>query len=269
MPFTRAQATALLNKAEMGLFDDSRANALKKLDATGLARRIERARASRDRARDLLKRQKLAARARTGSKSGASGEAAQRSARKAELLAELLSRFQEAKRGAPRPTASRKPAKKATARKPPAKTVTKKTAAKKATKTAAAKQTAVKKANATKKAATKTATTKKASRTKTAVKKSTRKVAKKPAKAISPRQALANTRKLLEAKQQHDREPQPWQALDPQVQHVPQPGYQSGQAEGKAQELHAGESRMASIHGSMGARDRRNQGKRDHRGDTD
>lgn len=260
MPFTRAQATALLNKAEMGLFDDSRANALKKLDATGLARRIERARASRDRARDLLKRQKLAARARTGSKSGASGEAAQRSARKAELLAELLSRFQEAKRGAPKPTASRKPAKKAT----------KKTAAKKATRTPAAKKTAAKKANGTKKAATKTTTAaKKAAKKKVAAKKSARKAAKKPAKAISPRQALANTRKLLEAKQQHDREAQPWQALDPQVQHVPQPGYQSGQAAGKAQELHAGESRMASIHGSMGARDRRNQGKRDHRGDTD
>lgn len=260
MPFTRAQATALLNKAEMGLFDDSRANALKKLDATGLARRIERARASRDRARDLLKRQKLAARARTGSKSGASGEAAQRSARKAELLAELLLRFQEAKRGAPSPTASRKPAKKAT----------KKTEAKKATRTAAAEKTAAKKATATKKAATKrTTVAKKAAKKKVAAKKSARKAAEKPAKAISPRQALANTRKLLEAKQQHDREAQPWQALDPQVQHVPQPGYQSGQAAGKAQELHAGESRMASIHGSMGARDRRNQGKRDHRGDTD
>lgn len=270
MPFTRAQATALLNKAEMGLFDDSRANALKKLDATGLARRIERARASRDRARDLLKRQKLAARARTGSKSGASGEAAQRSARKAELLAELLSRFQEARRGAPKPTASRKPAKKAAVRKRPAKKATKKTAAKKATRTAATKKTAAKKANATKKAATKTTTVaKKVAKKKVAAKKSARKAAKKPAKAISPRQALANTRKLLEAKQQHDREPQPWQALDPQVQHVPQPGYQSGQAAGKAQELHAGESRMASIHGSMGARDRRNQGKRDHRGDTD
>src|SRR5690606_33194521 len=59
MAFTRAQATALLNKSEMTLFDDSRANALRDLDRAALAGRVERTRAARDRARDLLKRQRL------------------------------------------------------------------------------------------------------------------------------------------------------------------------------------------------------------------
>ena len=92
--------------------------------------------------------------------------------------------------------------------------------------------------------------------------------AKAPRK-ITPKQALANTRKLLEAKQAQARQPQPWQTLDPQREHVPQPGFQSDEAAAKANELHAGESRMASIHGSASTQDRRNQGKRDHRQDTE
>jgi hypothetical protein len=44
MAFTRSQATGLLNQAEMGLFDDSRANALRGLDAGQLGKRVERAR---------------------------------------------------------------------------------------------------------------------------------------------------------------------------------------------------------------------------------
>ncbi|MDQ3618269.1 MAG: hypothetical protein M3374_06100 [Pseudomonadota bacterium] len=76
---------------------------------------------------------------------------------------------------------------------------------------------------------------------------------------------MANTRKLLEAKQQHDREPQPWQLLDPQHVHVPNEGYQSPAAADKAEELHAAESRMTGIQGSISTRDRHNQGKRDRR----
>ena len=86
---------------------------------------------------------------------------------------------------------------------------------------------------------------------------------------MSPERALESTRRLLEEKQARARSPQPWQSLDPVVDHAPQPGYQSPQAASKARELHAGESRMASIHGSSSTRDRYNQGKRDHRGDTE
>src|SRR5690606_37196903 len=55
--------------------------------------RIRRARTARDRARDLVQKQRLASRAATGSKRGSSGQANQRSADKAELMADILQRF--------------------------------------------------------------------------------------------------------------------------------------------------------------------------------
>jgi hypothetical protein len=82
---------------------------------------------------------------------------------------------------------------------------------------------------------------------------------------ITPEQALANTRQLLEAKQEHDRQLPPWQQLDSQHGQVPKQGAQSPGAEAKAEELHAAESRMQAIQGSIGTQDRRNQGKRDNR----
>ncbi|HEY5780844.1 MAG TPA: hypothetical protein VIT66_03085 [Lysobacter sp.] len=102
---------------------------------------------------------------------------------------------------------------------------------------------------------------------KVAVKKSARKAMPKKVsrRKISPEQALANTRQLLEAKHEHDRQPQPWQQLDPQHGHVPGPGYQSEGAAAKAEELHAGESRMQAIQGSISSQDRHSQGKRDNR----
>ncbi|MEN1971975.1 hypothetical protein WCE34_06450 [Luteimonas sp. MJ204] len=263
MAFTRAQATELLNKAEMRLYDDSRANALRGLDRAALAGRATRARASRDRARDMLKRQRVAARKRGDSKATGPGGVAARTARKEELLAEILGRFIEARRTAPEVVAKKATAKKATAKKATAKkAAVKKAAVKKAT----AKKAPAKKAPA-KKAPAKKATAKKATAKKATAKKATAK--KATVKKVSPERALANTRKLLEAKNQRDRSPQPWQSLDPVADHVPQPGYQSPQAASKAHDLHAGESRMASIHGSMSTTDRHNQGKRDGRGDTD
>lgn len=94
--------------------------------------------------------------------------------------------------------------------------------------------------------------------------------ARKPARATKPRkitaqQALANTRELLAAKQKHDQEPQPWQALDPEHGHQPNEGFQSASAAAKAEELHAAESRMQGIQGSISTHDRHNQGKRDNR----
>lgn len=87
----------------------------------------------------------------------------------------------------------------------------------------------------------------------------------KAARKTTPDQALAVTRQLLEQKQAHDRELQPWQLLDTHQNHVPEPGFQSNEAAEAAVELHAGESRMKAIQGSAGTQDRRNQGKRDNR----
>lgn len=221
MPFTRAQAESLLNQRELALFNDSRINSLRRLDVAGLERRIVRTREARDRARDLLRRQKLASRARTGSKRGASGNANQRTQRKAELLADVLQRFQ-----AQLPAARRREREQAAAAKKAARPATRRAA------------------RPAKRAARATAP-------------------------VTPRRALTKTRKLLEAKQARDREPPSWPARGGRRSETPQPGYQSAAAARKAQELHAAESRMASIHGSISTRDRHGQGKRDHREDGD
>ena len=81
----------------------------------------------------------------------------------------------------------------------------------------------------------------------------------------TPAQALARTKELLAQKQAHDREVQPWQQLDPQHTHVAEQGRQSLEAADKVTELHAAESRMKAIQGSIGTQDRHNQGKRDKR----
>lgn len=329
MPYTRTQANALLSKAEMTLFDESRANAVRKLDAKALASRVERTRKLRDKARDQLQRQRLASRDRTGSKRGASGDANRRSKDKAALLADILKRFEvQAKaveKQARADTAARKSAAKAGGKKTAArKAAGKKTAAKKtATKKTAAKKTPAKKTSA-KKTPAKKAPAKKAAPEKTAANKSspskpaiaapaTRETAPektktgkappsqaaamkvpakqaaaksgddrnsearptaeaKPAKRagraskapISPDQALANTRALLEAKKRHDREGPAWQHLDGAAS--PAAGrYQSPEARSRAEDLHAGESRMTAIEGSISTRERKNQAKRDKR----
>lgn len=129
MPITRAKATTLLNQREMALFDDSRANALRQLDEKALSTRITRARAGRDRARDLVQRQTLSSRDATGSKRGNSGNANARSADKAELMADILTRFEgqlakcQASAAAPAKTSKQAPASKAA--KAPAKAVRK------------------------------------------------------------------------------------------------------------------------------------------------
>ena len=291
MPFTRAQATALLNKSEMRLFDDSRANALRGFDRTALAGRIERTREARDRARDLLKRQRLAARTR----SAARDDVAVRTARKEALLVELLERFTEARRQAPAQPAARK----ATARKAAKEASGGSVSGKAAGRTVAKKGAGATSARSKEAAGTTSAASKKAAKSpakKAAVGSTSgeRAVAKKnpvrpagstagaPTKAgtrggatrrsagsLTPGQALENTRQLLEEKQAQAREPKPWHSIEPGSGQVSQAGYQSGQAAAKAQDLHAGEARMASTHGSSSTRDRRSQGQRDHRSDTE
>ena len=166
--------------------------------------------------------------------------------------------------------AMKKPAaKKATAKKA-TKSVAKKTVAKKVVVKKAAKKTAASKA-ATNKIPAKKATAARKTPAKSAPKKSSvgsarsKRVTKPAQRKPTPRQALAVTRKLLEQKQAHDRESQPWQLLDPHHTPVLDPGFQSNEAAEKAVELHAAESRMKAIQGSSGTQDRRNQGKRDNR----
>ena len=81
----------------------------------------------------------------------------------------------------------------------------------------------------------------------------------------TPRKALAATRKLLAMKQERDSQPQPWQDQANGQPDVPDPGFQSGEAQRNALDLHAGEMRMKAIGGSVGTRNRKNQGKRDKR----
>lgn len=185
-----------------------------------------------------------------------------------------------------RPAAKQAPARKSAVRKvatgsrakSPGKTVARKAVAKTARKPIAKKTAAVAKSPARKTAAAAARTGAKPQLRKTAGQQTTAKpaaagkvTARKPGagarqpRKITPKQALANTRALLEAKQQHDRQPQPWQTLDPQQSHLPSEGFQSPEAAAKAEELHAGESRMQAIQGSIGTQDRRNQGKRDKR----
>src|SRR5690606_39256133 len=164
MPITRAQATQLLNQGEMALYDDSRINGLRQLDARALGARIRRARTARDRARDLVQKHALASRARTGSKRGDSGLANRRSRDKAELLADILRRFEQRLKQVERADASAEKAGAGATGKTAGKASTgrgRKSAAKAATKTAATKKTATKKAT-TKKTATRKSTAKKA-----------------------------------------------------------------------------------------------------------
>lgn len=158
-----------------------------------------------------------------------------------------------AKKTAPRKAAAKKTvAKKAAAKKP----ATREAAAKKAARRPAAKKSAAKKSVPTRPAAKKPAG--KAATTKPARK-------PRPSTHITPEQALANTRRLLEAKHAHDSETPPWQALEARHGTAPHAGFQDGQARDQANELHAGESDMQAIQGAIGTRDRHNQGKRDKR----
>lgn len=297
MAITRAKATALLNQREMSLYDDSRANALRTLDQKALTTRISRARDARSRARDLVQRQKLSSRERSGNKRGASGLANQRSKDKAELMADILSRFEQqlvkvkkesaattsrktsatAGKSSGSKAATKKTRKKAStgtaaktaAKKVPAK-ASKKNAARKSTATKSAKK-AVAEAGAGKPAATRkvsaskatTARTKRAG--KTSSKTAKRAAPKKATRKLTPKQALKRTKALLEDKKARDHAPKPWESPPTGSGAEGQAGYQSKSAARSARRLHAAETRLPAIMGSVSTRDRINQGKRDRR----
>lgn len=93
MATNKTQAAKLLSTAEMAVYSASVAPAIKELTASRLTGKIQRARTLRDKFRDLLKRQKVATRSRTGSKVGTSGNANERTAMKADVFDEVLQRF--------------------------------------------------------------------------------------------------------------------------------------------------------------------------------
>ena len=266
MAVTRDQARRLLSESEMTLFSDSRNPTLRSFSARELTRRIERARKLRDKSRDLLQRQRLGTRKRTGSKGGATGDANERTARKGEVLDDVLQRFESRLQDVQDADGAASGRAAAGAKAQKAKPAARKRAAKaqaapgKATGKAAVKATSGAARTGPATAGRATTAPSGTARGASAAKKRPRKAA------ITPEQALAQTRELLQAKQQRDREPRAYQVLDEQTQPgLPEAGYQSGSAKSKAQELHAGEVRLEPIHGSISTRDRQSQGKRDHR----
>lgn len=277
MAIAREQARGLLTESEMVLFGESRNPALRTLSDRELTRRIDRVRKLRDKSRDLLQRQRLGSRERTGNKGGKSGAANERTARKGEVLDDVLQRFenrlQELERsgqsgaGKKSAGASRRGA---SAAKAPARKTAVAEGAGKAKKTpkrgvVAKKAVGARKAAGTgtgaKPAAARSASAKPAPKARAAGKQpaaASKRARKSP---VTADQALASTRALLEAKQQRARKPRGYPGDGDAVQ--TDPGYQSGEARSKALELHAGEIRLEPIHGSISTRDRKNQAKRD------
>lgn len=95
MATTLIQARKLLTAAELELFALSRGDDLKALTAVQLRGKVRRSRTLRDKYQDLHRRQRVASRGRTGSKSGTGGVANERTAQKAQVFAEVLGRFEQ------------------------------------------------------------------------------------------------------------------------------------------------------------------------------
>ncbi len=298
MPITRDHASRVLTQPEMGLFGDSRNPALRALSEKALASRVERTRKLRDKSRDLLQRQKLKSRGRTGSKLGTSGVANQRTGKKGEILDDMLQRFESRLQevqaaGEPAVLTAGKPkagitarktasgskttrARKTTDRQPaPKPSARTRTAASAKPGTAANASMAASATRTAKAATTPPGMPAKRVRTSAAhddgpgqgnsgVNPKTSRARSKTV--ITPERALDNTRALLEAKHQREREPPAYLTIDTHAgSEQPSPGFQSGTAKSRTLELHEGEMRMEPIQGSISTHDRQNQGKRDNR----
>lgn len=274
----RTQAVKLLNAAEMKLYDNSRAAALRKLSASELDRAIERTRKLRDKQRDLVKRQRLATRKRTGAKGGPSGDANQRTEAKGELIAEILERF-EARRA--EVSAKAEPARPAPKRPPDKKTPVRK-AAKKTTKKA---KRAARKAKAAAGKADPTA--RPASQRKQGKKKAARKVAKKAAKKVAKKAAAkkkvsgapkstraqaaeiarrARAKRLGSSSAPEAAAPNPGEA-NPSKGQPAAPGFEfvDPRAKSANRRRQPENARQRSIQAHIGARGKRSQARRDSR----
>jgi len=94
MAYNRIQAGRLLAASELAVFEASLGETLTALTASKLRAMIKRTRSMRDKAQDLLQRQRVATRGRTGSKDGTTGAANERTAQKLRVLGEALARFE-------------------------------------------------------------------------------------------------------------------------------------------------------------------------------
>jgi hypothetical protein len=94
MAFNRTQARALCSDTEYRLFEASTNDHVREHTPAQLRSKIARARRLRDKYRDLFKRQRLATRARTGTKKGDAPARNARTEQKARLFEEVLTRFE-------------------------------------------------------------------------------------------------------------------------------------------------------------------------------
>lgn len=94
MNLNHAQAKQLLSSSEMELFQSSQDPTLARLSPPELKSDLHAARSARDKAQDLLRRQRLDSRDRTGTKGGTEGVDNARTEQKLEALTEILRRFE-------------------------------------------------------------------------------------------------------------------------------------------------------------------------------
>ena len=94
MAYNRRHARGLLSASELPLFECSVGEALSGWNAAQLRQKIKRACTLRDKYRDLLRRQKLATRERTGTKSGVLGNDNARTEQKVKLFEEVQQRLE-------------------------------------------------------------------------------------------------------------------------------------------------------------------------------
>ncbi len=94
MAMNRTQAGKLLSGREMELFESTLREQMRGVDGKELHKRIGRVRTQRDKQSDLLRRQRVATRQRTGTKDGPKGSANERTALKEQLFNEALARLE-------------------------------------------------------------------------------------------------------------------------------------------------------------------------------
>lgn len=95
MAFNRNVAAKLCTAAELELFLASTAQNIGEIAPARLRSKIQRSRRLRDKYQDLLRRQRISTRERTGAKGGRQETANFRTEQKAKLFAEVLSRFEK------------------------------------------------------------------------------------------------------------------------------------------------------------------------------
>lgn len=95
MAWNRIQAARLLSDKEMALFQGSLSDSAPQMSDKELQAHIRRVRTQRDKYQDLLRRQRVSTRERTGAKSGTSGAANARTDQKVQVFSEALERLEK------------------------------------------------------------------------------------------------------------------------------------------------------------------------------